>query len=120
MESTTQYKHSIYYLQIINKVILRLKPISSGNDPKLPGKQQQCCMTLFFILNIITAMIANKCSMIICTKYPTMLEFKRWINSAIYYFKSSEQCDRLDLAADYHSAEFENLQLKNSFTKLGV
>jgi hypothetical protein len=50
MKSTTQYKHSIDHLQTISKVILRLKPISNGNDPKLPGKQQQCCMTLFFYL----------------------------------------------------------------------
>jgi hypothetical protein len=31
-------------------------------------------------------MTANKCSMSIYTKYPTMLEFKKWINFAIYYF----------------------------------
>jgi hypothetical protein len=56
---------------------------------KQPQTSRQIAAVLhdsFFILNIITAMIANKCSMNIYTKYPTMLEFKRWINSAIYYF----------------------------------
>jgi hypothetical protein len=62
--------------------------VETNERRKQPQTSQQTAAVLHdsFILNIITAMIANKFSMNIYTKYPTMLEFKRWINSAIYYF----------------------------------
>jgi hypothetical protein len=49
MKSTHHYKQFIDHLQIITKVILWLKPINRGNDPKLPCKQQQCCVPLFIL-----------------------------------------------------------------------
>jgi hypothetical protein len=63
--------------------------VETDKRRKRPQTSRQTAAVLhdsFFILNIITVMIANKCSMSTYTKYPTMLEFKRWINSAIYYF----------------------------------
>jgi hypothetical protein len=52
------------------------------NRPQTSRQIPTVLQDSIFFLNMITVMIPNKCSMSI---YTTM-EFKRWINSAIYYF----------------------------------
>jgi hypothetical protein len=82
-------------------------------------KQQQCRFPLLITLTH-KGNYSKKNSTSIFSHPATTLVFNGESIFVIYYFLSRLQSDRIDLCSDYNGAEFENVQLTNAYTKLGV